>query len=373
MWIPLSLDISCTAINYVSIVMVTKNMFDLTIVGVNYHNTPLEIRNKFAFSASAIQKIYQDTDSPLAQDIFILSTCNRTEIYTTSNDLSSLFQVFEKYTAVTKEEIGKYTFVKEGDDAIRHLFKVASGVDSQILGDYEIIRQIKNALTLAKEYNKVSGLLEKLITTSLKASKQIRANTNISDGTTSVSYAAVKLLKQEVAEGKPQNICLMGLGKIGALTLKNLLNYLPDHSLTLINRDQSKAEAFAADYNVKYAKEDQHKEVLNASDTLIVATGADHPLITKEHIQGTSIKLIFDLAVPSNVSADVKELEGVKLFDIDQLSKIVDETIENRKKQVPLAMEIIEENIGEYKEWKKRRSHYLMKISQEQTAALIIR
>lgn len=347
--------------------MVTNNIFDLTIVGVNYHNAPLEIRNKFAFSANAIQRIYQDT--PSAHDIFILSTCNRTEIYTTSGELNKLFQVFENYTAVTKEEISKYTFVKEGDEAIRHLFKVASGIDSQILGDYEIVRQIKNAFTLAKEYNKVSGLLEKLVNASLKASKQIRATTNISDGTTSVSYAAVKLLKQEAGDNA-QNICLMGLGKIGALTLKNLLNYLPNHSLTLINRDQSKAEAFASDYNVKYAKEDQHKEVLNSSDTLIVATGADHALITKEHIAGTSIKLIFDLAVPSNVSSDVREIKGVKLFDIDQLSKIVDETIENRKKQIPQAMEIIEENIGEYKEWQKRRSQYITKLSAEQTTVV---
>jgi glutamyl-tRNA reductase len=347
-------------------------MVDLTIVGVNYHNTPLEIRNKFAFSTAAIQKIYQETQSPLVNDLFILSTCNRTEIYTTSNELYKLYQIFENYTTVTKEEIGNYTFVKEGDEAIRHLFKVASGIDSQILGDYEIVRQIKNAFALAKENNKVSGLLEKLVSESLKASKQIKANTDISDGTTSVSYAVVKLLKQEIKEGNHQNVCLMGLGKIGALTLKNLVNYLPNHSLTLINRDQSKAEGFACDYNVKYAKEDQHKEVLNTTDTLIVATGADHPLITKEHIQGTSIKIIFDLAVPSNVSADVREIGGVKLFDIDQLSKIVDETIENRKKQIPLAMEIIEENIEEYKEWKKRRSQYLMKLSEEKAGAVRI-
>ena len=351
--------------------MVTQNMVDLTIVGVNYHNAPLEIRNKFAFAASAIQKIYQDTKRNLVNDLFILSTCNRTEIYTTSNAPQALFQVFLDHTTVTAEEIAQYTFVKEGDEAIRHLFKVAGGIDSQILGDYEIVRQIKNAFTLAKENNKVSGLLEKLLTVSLKASKQIKANTNISDGTTSVSYAVVKLLKQQ-AENVPQHICLMGLGKIGALTLKNLLHYMPDHSLTLINRDESKAEAFAADYNVKYAKEDQHKKILNATDILIVATGADHALITKEHVRGTSIKLIFDMAVPSNVSADVREIEGVQLFDIDQLSKIVDETIENRKKQIPLAMEIIEENIEEYKEWKKRRSHYL-KLSEEQSGALTLR
>lgn len=342
-------------------------MTDLTIIGVNYHNASLEIRNKFAFSTAAIEKVYQETK---INDLFILSTCNRTEIYTTSNDLKNLFQIFLDYTDVTEKELAAYTFVKEGDDAIKHLFKVASGIDSQILGDYEIIRQIKTAFNIAKANNKISGLLEKLVSESLKASKQIRAKTTISDGTTSVSYAVVKLLKQELVEDSKQNICLMGLGKIGVLTLKNLLHYMPDHSLTLINRDQSKAESFAADYNVKYAKDDQHKEVLQSSDILIVATGADHPLVTKEHLSNSSVKLVFDLAVPSNVSEDVRELEGVKLFDIDQLSKIVDETIENRKKQIPQAMEIIQENIAEYKVWKKRRSEYLTKLAEQQPGTL---
>jgi glutamyl-tRNA reductase len=344
-------------------------MVDLTIVGVNYHNAPLDIRNKFAFSADAIQKIYTESNADL-NDLFILSTCNRTEIYTTTHDLEKLFQVFLDYTDVTEGDIAAYTFVREGDEAIRHLFKVASGIDSQILGDYEIVRQLKGAFGVAKENNKVSGLLEKLVSESLKASKQVKAATNISDGTTSVSYAVVKLLKQEAAEGIHQNICLMGLGKIGALTLKNLLHYLPDHSLTLINRNEIKAEAFAIEYKVRYAKEEEHKDIFAASDTLIVATGADHALVTKKDIEGTSIKLIFDMAVPSNVSADVRELEGVKLYDIDQLSMIVDETIENRKKQIPQAMEIIEANIEEYKEWKKRRSEYLLKLSPQQTGAL---
>ncbi len=143
--------------------MITKNMDDLTIVGVNFHNAPLEIRNKFAFSPAVIQKIYKEVSSPLVNELFILSTCNRTEIYTTSNEMHKLFQIFLDYTSVTKEEVGKYTFVKEGDEALRHLFKVASGVDSQILGDYEIVRQIKNAFGVAKEHNNISGILEKLV------------------------------------------------------------------------------------------------------------------------------------------------------------------------------------------------------------------
>jgi glutamyl-tRNA reductase len=352
--------------------MDNKNDSDITIVGVNYHKTPLEIRNKFAFSHGTIQQIYEETTGYIEDEFFILSTCNRTEIYTTTNDPQRLRRIFLEYAGVTEEQVNEYTFIKEGDEAIRHLFMVASGIDSQILGDYEIVRQLKNAFGLAKENNKVSGLMEKVVSESLKASKQIRATTNISDGTTSVSYAVVKLLRQEAAPGTPQNICLMGLGKIGALTLKNLNHYMPEHSLTLINRDLSKAETFAADYGVKYARPEQHRDVLATSDVLIVATGADHPLVTREQIEGSSIKLVFDLSVPSNVSADVREIEGLKFYNIDELSKIVDETIENRKKQIPLALQIIEDNIEEYKEWKKRRSEYLSRLSEEHAGVMTI-
>jgi len=352
--------------------MAIKKYNDLVIVGVNYHKVSLEIRNKFAFSPGTIQKVYNEANKALLNDFFILSTCNRTEIYSTSHDAQSLLRVFLDHTEVTQQEVEEHTFIKEGDLAIRHLFMVASGLDSQILGDYEIVRQIKNAFGAAKECNLVSGGLEKIVSESLKASKQIRAQTSISDGTTSVSYAVVKLLKQEAAKTSPQNICLMGLGKIGALTLKNLIHYAPDHNLTLINRDQTKAEAFAADYGVRFATAEQHNEVLNASDILVVATGADHPLVTREQIEGSSVKLIFDLSVPSNVSPDVKEIEGVKIYDIDELSKIVDETIENRKKQVPQAMEIIKANIEEYKEWEKRRSDFLNKRSEGQVSALTV-
>jgi glutamyl-tRNA reductase len=278
-------------------------------------------------------------------------------------------EIFVAHTDVCREEIEQYTFIKYGEDAIRHLYSVAAGIDSQILGDYEIVRQIKTAFAAAKENNMVSGALEKIVSESLKASKQVRANTSISDGTTSISYAVVKLLKAETAQEPPQNICLMGLGKIGALTLKNLTNYAPDHNLTLINRDESKAEMYAADYDLRYAREHEQDEVLKRADILIVATGADHPLITKQHILQSDIKLIFDLSVPSNVCPEVKKMDGIKLFDIDQLSRIVDETVEKRQKQIPQALQIIEANIEEYKVWKKRRSEYLVKLS-EQTGVL---
>jgi glutamyl-tRNA reductase len=338
-----------------------KNDINLTVLGVNYKKTSLDIRNKFALTSLGIKHIYQENANQWPEDFFILSTCNRTEIYTTAAEPQRLLRIFRDYNHVSDSEINEYTFVKSGEDAIRHLFRVASGIDSQILGDYEIVGQLKTAFNLAKEHKKACGITERLVGTSLKTSKEIRANTNISDGTTSISYAVIQLLKQQAQYDATKRICLMGLGKIGSLTLKNLTHYLPDNQITLINRNESKAEMLAQDYKVLTAKAYNQAEALAHNDILILATGADHPIVSREDIERSAVKLIFDLTVPSNLSADVKEIEGLTIYDIDQLSQIVNDTLDKRKNQVPLAEAIIDQNILELKEWQKRRSEYLLK------------
>jgi len=269
-----------------------------------------------------------------------------------------MMEIFRLHHQVDEKEIQDYTFIKNGDDAIRHLFRVASGIESQILGDYEIVGQLKNAFSLAKEYNKVGGMLERLVGTSLKTSKQVRATTTISDGTTSISYAVVQLLKKHASYDSSRRICLMGLGKIGTLTLKNLRHYLPENEITLVNRNEAKAETLAKEYKVSAAGSENMVEVLSASDILVLATGADHAVITREDIEKSNVRLIYDLTVPSNLSEDVKKVEGLTIYDIDQLSQIVNETLSKRKEQVPHAEAIIDENIDEFKEWKKRRDSF---------------
>jgi len=333
----------------------------LVVTGVNFRKTALEVRNKFALTTENIKHIYEDLNYQKPDDFFILSTCNRTEIYGITNQPELLVNFLLHYSHAKEEESRNYTFIKDGEEAVQHLFQVASGLDSQILGDYEIIGQLKNAFALSKTHNCLSGYMEKLVNSSRQASRQVRKNTCISDGTTSVSYAVIQLLKQEITHCNAMNICLMGLGKIGTLTLKNLKCYLPQHKITLVNRNEVRAEAAAHEYKVDFVKLEEQDEVLQNSDVLIVATGADHPLITKQQIESSKIKLLFDLSVPSNVRADVKEISGLKFYDIDSLSKIVNETISKRKNQVPVALEIIDEHIADFKEWEKRKALYCAK------------
>ncbi len=328
----------------------------LIVVGVNYRKTSLEIRNKFAFTSDLLKRVYAEKCKNRQTGFFILSTCNRTELYSTNTSPVFLKEIFSEYTTASHDDVEAFTFVKQGDEAIHHLFRVASGLDSQILGDYEIIGQLKNAFALAKAARCVDGYLEKLVNGALQASRKVRNNTTISDGTTSVSYAVIQQLKQQFENHQGAKVCLMGLGKFGELTLKNLLHYMPQHQLTVINRNEARAQEVSAKYSVAYRSISETDTVICNSDVLVVATGADHPIVTKSQIENTDVKVVFDLSVPSNVSAEVKQLPGVTFYDIDSLSEIVNETITKRSNQIPVALEIIDEHISEFKNWEARRA-----------------
>ncbi|MBS1619068.1 MAG: glutamyl-tRNA reductase [Bacteroidetes bacterium] len=325
---------------------------------MNYRKTSLEIRSKFALTTTAIRAIYGEAASDPGRDFFILSTCNRTEIYALAPAPEQLVDVFRTHCQVSEQEISEYIFIKKGVDAIRHLLRVASGIESQILGDYEIVGQLKKAFGEAKEYGMVSGLMEKLTTTALKTSKEVRSTTSLSDGTTSTSYAVVQLFHKENTMKQLQRLTLYGLGKIGTLTLRNLTHYLSDVSVTLVNRNEEKAASLAREFNVLAAQSKDLPTALTQSEVLVVATGADHPLVTAADIRDTPIRLIFDMSVPSNVAPEVRDLPGVRLYDIDQLSEIINETIDKRKNQVPFAEKIIEENISELIAWQRRRIEF---------------
>lgn len=337
----------------------------LVVAGVNFHKTSLEVRNKFALTTEHIKSIYSDLSNAHVGGFFILSTCNRTEIYSTTQQPDELLKVLAEHNHIADSDIQNYAFIKTGDEAVKHLFRVASGLDSQILGDYEIIGQLKNAFILAKQYNRTNGYMEKLVNGALQASRQVKSRTSLSDGTTSVAYAAIQLLKEKAGDTN-YNVCLLGLGKIGTLTLKNLRNYLPQHNVTVVNRNETKAQHAATEYSVDYAPYRNQQEVLANANILIVATGADHAVITKQDIEQSSVKLVFDLSVPSNVSADVKEINGVQFYNIDELSEIVNNTIEQRRTELPLAEQIISEHYEEFNQWELRRSQYTNKNAETQ-------
>jgi glutamyl-tRNA reductase len=246
---------------------------------------------------------------------------------------------------------------KNGIEAIEHVFMVGAGLDSQILGDYEIVGQLKNSVKFAKEKGCIGAFSERLINSVLQASKLIKNTTNLSGGTVSVSFAAVQYIKNHSQSVARKKILLLGTGKIGRNTCKNLVDYLDSHNITLINRSIEKAKELALELNLSYAPLEELAQQIEEAEIIVVATNSTEPTILKEHLLNKGKKLIIDLSVPFNVEESARLLENVHIVDVDELSKLKDETLKMRMAEVPKAHTIINLLIDEFNDWCEMRKH----------------
>ncbi len=326
-------------------------MQKFVVVGLSYKKANEKIRSQFSLSEKQQREILMSAQKEKSLG-FIISTCNRTEIYALANDVEDIYAKWNQATNTTIDELKDYLYIYEGEQAKSHLFRVGCGLESQILGDFEIISQLKSAFTFAKAIGTTNGYLERLYNSVLKASKKVRNETSISNGTTSVSYVTVDYIKHQIPNYKDLHILLYGLGEIGKLTIENLYKHLPSDNLAVINRTETKSKKIADKYKIT---EFEHAELNNAiaqSDILIVATNANKPTITKANLsQNTNDILIFDLSIPANVHNNVDELNNVKTIGLDELSKTINTTMQNRQKQIPLAEKIIANHLFEFEEW----------------------
>lgn len=318
------------------------------------------MRGRFAVGSEQYFKILQQAALHGLNEVFILSTCNRTEIYGFAHCSHQLIELMCSETIGTPEVFKQSAYIKNGMDAVEHLFNVGAGLDSQILGDYEIVGQLKNAVKFSKKHSFVGSFTERLINCVLQSSKLIKNNTELSGGTVSVSFAAVQYIKQVVADPSSKKILLLGVGKIGRNTCKNLVDYLETDKITLINRSPEKAEELAMELGLRSASlENLHNEITKA-DVILVATNSPKPTILKEHLEGNNEKLIIDLSIPYNVHEEAQQLPNVQLVNVDELSKLKDETLRMRVAEVPKAKAIIAEVMEEFNEWHQMRRHVPM-------------
>jgi glutamyl-tRNA reductase len=337
-----------------------KNISNFFVAGINYKKSDACVRGQFAIGTEQYINILQKAAAQGLNEIFILSTCNRTEIYGFANSSKQLVELLCSETHGDKKTFLQSAYIKNGTDAIEHIFDVGAGLDSQILGDYEIVGQLKNAVKFSKQYGFVGAFTERLINCVLQSSKLIKNNTELSGGTVSVSFAAVQYIKQVVANPSSKNILLLGVGKIGRNTCKNLVDYLDTKRITLINRSPEKAEELARELGLRSASlENLHEEIAKA-DIILVATNSPEPTILKEHVEGHGEKLIIDLSIPYNVHEEAQELSNVQLVNVDELSKLKDETLRMRMAEVPKAKAIIAEVTKEFNEWYQMRRHVPM-------------
>ncbi len=330
-----------------------KNFYN---IGVSYKKADAETRSRFSISKENQLALLQEAKGDGLTGVFVLSTCNRTEITGFATRPCRLIELLCKYSNGSTEEFTEVSTIYKGQEAIYHLFKMGTGLDSQILGDYEIVGQLRQAFKQAKELNMMNAYVERLLNSVMQASKRVKNETMLSSGTTSVSYAAVQYIIDNLPNYNQKKMLVFGLGKMGKHTCKNLAQYTQNKQVSLVNRTEDKAVNFIKEHpQLIKADYNKLKEEVADADVLVVSTGASNPTITKEHIPTDKEILILDLSMPENVAKEVKEMPNVTLVNVDELSKVTEKTVEMRTNEVPKAMDIINQHKSEFFEWLNHR------------------
>ncbi|MFD1601964.1 glutamyl-tRNA reductase [Flavobacterium artemisiae] len=324
-------------------------------VGLSYKKADAEVRGQFSLDAVAKTRLLEQAKSEGIESLIVTSTCNRTEIYGFAEHPFQLIKLICDNSNGSVDSFQKVGFVYKNQEAINHMFRVGTGLDSQILGDFEIISQIKTSFSHSKSMGLANAFTERLVNAVIQASKRIKTETEISSGATSVSFASVQYILKNVDDISNKNILLFGTGKIGRNTCENLVKHTKNEHITLINRTKDKAEKLAGKLNLIVKDYSELHLELQKADVVVVATGAQNPTVDKAILNLKKPLLILDLSIPKNVNENVEELEGVTLIHMDYLSQLTDETLENRKLHIPAAEAIIEEVKEEFTTWMKGR------------------
>lgn len=320
-------------------------------IGISYEKADAVVRGKFSLGLAQRNALLEEAKQQGLEALSIISTCNRTELYGFANDASQLITLLCKHSHGSFAQFQEVGYSYSNEEAIHHIFRVGGGLDSQILGDFEIISQLKSAFALSKKHEVSNAFLERLFNAIIQTSKRIKNETQLSSGATSVSFASVQYILQQIDFQSSKNILLFGTGKIGRNTCENLVKHTHNKHITLINRTKDKAEEIAGKFNLSVRDFSDLQAEIRKADILIVATGAQHPTITKDLIYTNKPLLVLDLSIPKNVDDNVRELPHVTLMHMDHLSKITDQTLEKRKAYIPQAEAIIEEVKAEFYEW----------------------
>jgi len=335
--------------------MNSKSPKHFHVIGISYKNADLFTRGKFNLNKLQTNKLLIKGKTSGIEDLLVLSTCNRTEIYGMVYNPSELIQLLCEFSFGDEKKFNFYGYSLKNEKAFNHLFRVGTGLESQILGDFEIIGQIKKSFILSKIQNIKITFLERFINYVIQASKKIKNETKISSGATSISFASVQFILNNTKNLSNKKILLFGTGKIGKNTCENLLKHTNNADIVLINRTKEKAEEIGVKFNVKVKEYGSLPTEISSSDILIVATSAKKPTIKKDLIFNSNPIMILDLSIPNNVDLNVKELKNVTLVNLDELSSITNKNLNKRKKYIPHAEKIIEELLSEFLQWSHQR------------------
>lgn len=326
------------------------------VAGINYRKSDISIRGKFSLLPQHSILLLEQAVQKRFPGCMVLSTCNRTEIYGICDHPHQLIEMLCIHTHGNMKDFIDHGYQYKGLPTVEHLFKVAAGLDSQIIGDYEILSQIKLAAKQAKENNCLNSFMERVINYALQASKEIKTTTRLSSGTVSVSFAAIEIIKEKITDLKNKKILLVGTGKFGNHIGKNLKSYLSGSPLLFANRTDQKALDLAKECNGEFVPYKNLASSAEDADVIIVSSASEKYTIHPSFFTTVKPRLILDLSVPQNVDPAVKNLEAITLLNVDEISVILDKTISLRQAEIPKAMEIIKRTMLDLCTWYRKQA-----------------
>jgi glutamyl-tRNA reductase len=331
----------------------------ILVSGVRHRTAPIEIREKFALLEEEVAPALSLLKSFAAiEECAILTTCNRTEIYAVVKDtelgMDALQQFYKQFRGL---EIGTYRHARFNllhEDAVTHLFRVASGLDSLIIGEGQIMGQVKEALASAQREKCAGQMLDKLFKAALSVGKRVRTETGIADKDVSVSLAAFEFVKKHDLQLMNRRIALIGGGKMAEIMLslfKQGMTPEQQANVVLVNRNPERLNELCTRYGFRGVAWEQLQEAVAHADLLFVATGAPHVVLGKADFEGQGPKTIIDIAVPRNVDPSVAELSEVQLFNTDNLAGVSGFSPEIQQRLVEQAQAILEEECMAFLQW----------------------
>lgn len=337
---------------------------ELVVIGANHKSTPLAVRERLSLSTREQNNLLSSIKSnPDLKEGVVLSTCNRTEIYLIADDRSNAEDFTLTYLSQTShleiEELRDYIYIHCGPEGIKHLYQVASGIDSLVIGEDQILGQIKDAFQRAKRLKVVEGYLHRLFTEALRVGKRARTETKINCNAASVSYAAVELARKIFGSLSGETVLILGAGETSELTLKSLVDY-GVKGVIVANRTYERGKELAARFNGEAVTWDHLEDWLRKVDIIIASTAAPHYVLhykmIKEAMQEKRGPLfLIDIAIPRDIEPEVNEIPGVHLYDLDDLESVVEENLTQRKEEVEKVEKIIDEEVVQFKKWLKTR------------------
>ena len=336
---------------------------NIVVVGLSHKTAPVEIREKLSIPENLIESAIANLCKlPHIEEIAILSTCNRLEIYAviqeTETGVGEIIQFLSDNSQISSDRLRPHLFVLLRQDAVRHLMRVGAGLESLVLGEGQILAQVKNTHKLAQKYKGVGRLLDRLFKQTITAGKRVRSETNISTGAVSISSAAVELAQLKVTNLAPLSITIVGAGKMSRLLVQHLIAK-GARNLAIVNRSAKRAEELAQkfpDAKIEIHLLEAMMSAIAASDLVFTSTGATEPIVTKAKLEGCLVEdrklMLIDISVPRNVHTDVKEVANVTPYNVDDLKQVVAKNQKARREMALQAEGLLEEEIAAFESWR---------------------